>query len=430
VTRDALWRPAVVLAALAALLTIAARADFSGPDWRYFKDLTGPQATGFQVVTLDPEVLASAQPGLFDLRLIGEDSAEVPYQVQAQTEERRVEPVAARLYNLSRVPGKGTRFELDLGPGGAATTDITINTPSANFRYQVVVEGSNDARDWAVLRADGAIFDFTKDVSARSTTVNMPETRFRYLRVTVRDAGGPPLKVDGASAAREVSRPAERAGLKVLTTSIRQDPKRRATDVWLDLGYPRQPFDTVDVLFPDDNVKRRCEVCACDGPDRPALVASSVLFRYHTSTFTGEQTRLTFGEARGRYVIVSICNGDNPPLKVSGARLYGVPRSIVFSAGQGRRLRLFYGANARPPEYDLSEFLKLQPVATGTVLALAPQQENPAYRPPRQPWTEERPWLMWVIIAVAGLVIGGLIIRLMVGIGPPGEGTASGAASR
>ncbi len=49
-------------------------------------------------------------------------------------------------------------------------------------------------------------------------------------------------------------------------------------------------------------------------------------------------------------------------------------------------------------------------------LTLGSERENTTYRPPRKPWTEERPWLPWGVITLAVLVVGGMIVRMMSGL--------------
>jgi len=399
------------------LCAMHCRADFDAGAWRYVKTVSGPSETGFYALQLDREVLAHAQPSLADVRLVDAGGLERPCELRIASGQHSVEAVPAQMHNLSRVPGIGTRFELMLPTARELTSEVTIETPDRNFRYQVTVEGSADGRSWAVLRDDGAIFDFSEDVQARSTVVKLPQTTFRYLRVTIRDAAAEPVKVTGATVAREVVRPAQSVQMDV-TPRIQDDPQRNATDLFFDLGLPNQPFSEVALAFSNDNVRRSCEVSVQDPTTGQwRVVGSGLIFRYHTATFTGEQTRFSFLEARGQHVRVSVLNGDNQPLHVTGGSLSSIPRTFVFEWDPARPVRLFYGAAAGPPVYDLGAFLRYEQVEPKTGLALGPEQDNPDYRPPRGPWTEERPWLLWLVIGVAVLLVGGMIVRMMSQLG-------------
>lgn len=412
-------RTSVYIATFLLLTGVTARADFTAKDWRYYKELSEPPAPGFCALQLDPEVLGGARPDLADLRLITQQGTEQPYELRVAKAKQSIRPLSAKMYNLSRARGKGTRFELDLGASGELTTQITLQSPDRDFRYQVTVEGSTDSREWAVLRKGGAIFDFSGDVHACSTLVKVPETSFRYLRVTVHDSDAKPFTVNGASVERELKRPAKRIELRPVSMRIVEDSPRRATEVHLDLGHPRQFCDQAEIAFADDNVQRGCQVSVRDDSARDwSTCDAGVIFRYHTATFVGEQTRLSFPEMRGRYVHISVLNGDNTPLNIRGAKLYAMPRTLVFQWDPDQPVQLYYGANtARLPQYDLSTFLRLQQVQPRTGLSLGPQQDNPDYRLPPKPWTEQRPWLLWLVIAVAVITVGGMILRMMTKVG-------------
>lgn len=414
-----------VIAGVAGMMLLCAlhcSADFDPASWRYVRTVSGPSEAGFYALRLDHEVLAHAGTSLADLRLIGEDGAERPYELRVAAGEHTVEAVPAQMRNLSRVPGVGTRFELALPTARELTTEITIDTPDRNFRCQVTVEGGSGDGSWAVLRSDGAIFDFSEDVQARSTTVRLPQTTFRYLRVTIHDTDAQPIHVTGASVTREVMRPARLVAIPNITPRVQDDPQRKATDLVFDLGLPNQPFSEAAVTFSDDNVRRGCEVAVQDSESGQwRAVGSGVIFRYHTTTFTGEQTRFVFPEARGRQVRVSVLNGDDQPLHVTGGRLWSIPRTIVFEWDPARPVRLCYGAAAAPPSYDLGAFLRYQQVEPRTGLTLGAEQENPDYRAPREPWTEERPWLLWVVIGLAAFLVGAMIVRMMGQVGAAGD---------
>jgi len=403
---------------------LAAHGDFDARQWRYYKEISGVGAAGFYAVDLAPDVMARAQYQLADLRIISGEATEQPYEVRIDRGERTVAAVAAKVYHLSRVPAKGTRFELDLQTREKFIREITINTPDHDFRYQVAVEGSHDARNWAMLRDDGAIFDFSGDVRSRSTIVKLPETNFRYLRVTIRDTGEKPIEVTGAQVNKLLFRAARRVQISPVKERIELNAERNANEVYLDLGRAGQPFDEVEVAFSDDNVRRPCYVRISNAPEEAGwrTVASDVVFRYHTATFVGEHATMAIPETRSRYVRVSVLNFDDEPLNVTGVTLYGKPRTVVFEYKPETRVRLYYGSESvRSPRYDLSTFLRYEQLQPKTGLKLGAETNNEAYVGPRPPWTEVNSWLLWVVIAAAILVVGGMIVRLMAAVGAEHE---------
>jgi hypothetical protein len=106
-------------------------------------------------------------------------------------------------------------------------------------------------------------------------------------------------------------------------------------------------------------------------------------------------------------------NYDDPPLRSLPVRLFGRPRAVVFHHEPPHRYRLFYGqAQAPPPRYDLAQIFPYLSAQKFNPLALTETKPNPAFvepPPPRQPWTEEHPALLWAgllgVVAVLGLLL-------------------------
>lgn len=270
-----------------------------------------------------------------------------------------------------------------------------------------------------MLRSDGAIFDFSGDVHSRSTLVKLPATNYSLLRVSISDTENERLRVTGAEVDKLILRPARRVTIKPeqMVIDITEDNRNL---VELDLGSPGQPFDEVEVCFSGDNVRRPCHVATSNDPEAAGWdrIASDVIFRYHTTTFVGEHSTIAVPEMRSRYVRISVSNFDDEPLDVTDAKLCGKARSVVFRWDPKTPVWLYYGAEeARTPKYDLSTLLQYEQVEPKASLRLGPERESEAYARPKPPWTEANFWLLWVAMAVAIIVVGGMIVRMMAKVG-------------
>ncbi len=236
----------VVLSLLGAMFV---HADFDVRDWRHYREMSGPAEPGCYTLDLKAAVLTRAKPRLSDLRVITTNGKEKPFEVRTSRGRSGVKSVDAQMYHLSRVPDRGTRFELGIGRREELATEITINTPGQDFRCKATVEGSDD----------GVIFDFTGDVEARSTLVNLPATDFPLLRVTVYDTAADALKVTGVTVRDFVSRPARTVTFQPERMSAEVSRDKRNLVV-IDLGTPTHPYDQIEVYFTDENVRRLCHV--------------------------------------------------------------------------------------------------------------------------------------------------------------------------
>jgi hypothetical protein len=71
-------------------------------------------------------------------------------------------------------------------------------------------------------------------------------------------------------------------------------------------------------------------------------------------------------------------------------------------------LRLYFGnPKAQAPNYDFSRFLPatLVPEPSRAQWSSAGVQPNPTYVPEPKPWSERWPWLVYVVLGTASLVL-------------------------
>jgi hypothetical protein len=109
-----------------------------------------------------------------------------------------------------------------------------------------------------------------------------------------------------------------------------------------------------------------------------------------------------------------IHNGDDPPLKLSGARLQQHERRIYFDAPASGQLTLYYGdEKLTSPVYDYAKlFQQDKNVAAGQ---LGAEVANAGYtgRPDDRAWSERHPAVLWIAIIAAVAVLGALALRSM-----------------
>ena len=109
---------------------------------------------------------------------------------------------------------------------------------------------------------------------------------------------------------------------------------------------------------------------------------------------------------------VTVDNGDNPPLSISGVELLSVERRVYFDPQGKSLLKLYYGdSKLGSPVYDYARFFKADPAAARA--ELGPGTHNDAYggRPDDRPWSERHKAVLWVAMLLAVTVLGALAIR-------------------
>jgi hypothetical protein len=407
---------ALALAAVLAVVPASALAgarDEPPAAWKLRKPITLPSLVGpaFVEVMLDADVYREASATLADLRIRAGNGAEVGYVLRRH--ESTVEPRTRdfRLLDLVTTPGAETRLSLDLGraPGVHSRVRLTVADEAKNFRVPVRVETGADGRRWQVARAAGFIYAVEGESRAADTSVSYPPSTARWVRVTVGPAQGRPLPVKGAAVVFEA--PSERQEEPVAATLVgrSEDAERRSSVLVLDLG--RRPVNLVELDVADRNFHRVVTIEASDDRRQWRWVGSCAISAIETARVRERLTSTRFPDTRARYVRLRIENLDDRPLRVSGVRLAGVRRGLVFEAVPGHQYVLDYGHPRAPaPRYDVTRAL---PYLAGERLPVATLGAAAPLPPPAPaPWLEAQPFLLWGAMAVAVLALGLVLFRL------------------
>jgi len=394
-----------------------ASADFNLKDWTKWREIiANKDAPGdYALVELDGPVFAGAQTGLDDLRVVDERGVEVPSKVITQRDESREEERQIEILNPVLAPDGRYIFTLDLGADPQRHNRLSLETPSHNFTRLVTIEASSDQNAWALLRANGHILDFSRDREARFLTVDYPLSTLRYLRITIWNKKEKPVKITGAAVSFATEKTARLNPLAATFTDQGWDAKTRVSLLLLDLNFPNLPSTRLELQPAANNFHRRVEIEGSNDQKYWSRISSGEIFDIEIDEVKRQHWLLDYSEARFRYLRVKIFNYDDQPLKVGEARVYGYPRYLLFRREPGKSYRLFYSnPAAAAPRYDLeqlSPYLKLEQLA---MLKLAEERGNTDAGAQRkaEPWLERQPLWLWITLALATVVLGGLIYRL------------------
>jgi len=395
-------------------------ADFSLRDWQYIKAISLPtelQKEDLVEIIPDREVFAGSAAGLADLRIIADESSEVPYKLEVSQTERQRTSFPVSLRDKAYVPGSYTLFTADLGRQGIRHNEIEIQTPSTDFGRTATVETSNDGATWAKV-AEETIYDFAEKerrFTTRDTRVNYPDTTARYVRVKIADEGGGPIEIAGATVffsketlAREVHWPAS-------ILNINRDTKRRATLVELDLGTTGIPSYRMAVDVPEVNFYREVTVeMSTDREEWSIILSRSHIYNYNTPKFVGSNSVITYPKTNSRYLRLVIHDEDSPPLSVQSVDALSLWRRLVFSAEPQYSYQLYYGnMEARRPSYDIERFFPYLITEELPVAKLGDQTTNPDFVEKKPPVSERFPWLFPVVIAIAAVIVAIILFGII-----------------
>lgn len=391
-------------------------ADFTKSEWQFIKPVeTTPSGDGYLRVSVDGEVYRHSQRSLADLRLVDDLGKETPYSIYAQRESTTEESYEPKIFNRAILPGAYSTLTLDLEQDAESNT-LVLKTSSRNFKRRVEIAGSNDRKQWLVLKADGYIFDFSGDQKIHLTTIKYPDSKFRYLQIKVWNGKEEPLTIEGARLSRVKTTPARRTVRNVRLHSPQEDTKLKATLCVLDLSYENLPADLLTIDTPEANFSRMVEVQAGNDLKLWENAQQGDFYRFRTDKYSVEKKTLRFHEVRFRYLKLVVYNHDDPPLELAAFEVQGVEEDLVCRTEPGRSYSLYYGnQQAHAPRYDferLKNYLSLETIAR---VRLGNEIENDSFRPsgPKRPWTERQPVLFWGVLVLMVFGLGAYIVRLM-----------------
>ena len=373
---------------------------------RYFRDVKG-SGDHQQYVVADETVWQHARPDLADLRLFSNQN-EVPYAMSIERGSSETERKEVRILQPASVGGK-TQFFLDMS-GLTEYDHVQLRLNARNFVVKARVEGADDLHGakWATL-ADTILYDLSDDNLGGNTTLRLRLTAYKYLRITL-DGPVKPSEVESAWANIKEE---EKQVWRTIPAQPRQE--QQGKDTVFTFSVPKNvPVERLEFSIDPSQPNFRREVELQD--DRKIGVGSGEISRVHmvrhSQKIDFEQSNLDLRGIQPEILKVIVHNGDDPPLKINEVHLQQYQRRIYFTSASAQQL--YYGdEKLESPVYDYAKLFQKDPQATE--VQLGPEQNNSAYtgRPDERPWSEKHPWVLWVAVIGAVLILGAMALRSM-----------------
>jgi len=320
----------------------------------------------------------------------------------------KTEQKTVRVLQQSTVAGK-TQFLLDMS-GVSEYDRITLALGSKNYVAHARVEGQDDShgKQWANLGTT-TLFDLSDERLGHNSTLQIPVSTYKYLRVTV-DGFVKPADILGATAGIER---AQEAVWRDLSSEPTQTQEGR--DTVLTFAVPKNvPVERVMLAIDpaQGNFQREIEMQAGKESTTGVGKISRIHMQRNGEKIDVEQTWFTVRATSQAEFRAVIHNGDDAPLRIARARLQQYERRVYFDSDAGAPLVLYYGDDKlNAPVYDYAKLF--QSDGSAAQLPLGPEDANAVYtgRPDDRPWSERHPALLWAAILAAVAILGGIAVR-------------------
>lgn len=407
----------VILAVITLAVSVAAQTSLTL--WPYYVEVTSENSSpGIHEFMVPLAIFDKSGAELGDLRLFDSANREVPYAIRIRQDRDEVEEFQGSLFNESQVGGS-SEASVDLGEEPHEHNEVKIETSGSNFRRLVSIEGSDNGRDWRLLKDNGVLLSFTsQNNTVESNRVSYPASRYRYLRVrvqrdTLTDDRAP--QITGVTARMAVREKGQLATWSVPVPSYQLERNQGAhASTWtLDLGA-RAPCDRLTLLVDDQSFYRPFQVESLDDPQRVRLIASGTLTRH--SGDEGKPLVVFFDQEENvRKLRLQITDYSNQALTITSIQASAPARQLVYELKEpaSKPLRLYFGnASVPAPHYDFENELKSKLSAEPGHSTYGEVTDNPQYKPKPKPLTERVPWLIYLVLAVSSIALAFILWSL------------------
>lgn len=339
-------------------------------------------APGLVKLAVPAATYEAAQPGLADVRLIGPDGREIPYLQDAggalRTPTKTLTPGPVRTSSENGA----TRIQIETATS-EPLDEVELQTSAPYFLKAVHAEVSADGSTW---ESAGAAVPVFRQFGAEQLRVPLLGKPAAQVRLTFDDVRSRPAAFEVKLRTRS-AQGAATAPTPVTTRILRQEEFAGESVLTLELASAQVPLAELRLDVKDALFMRGVTVTVrefVEGALRERIIGGGTIYRVALDgSTTREQLSVPISDAPpSRELIVTVVNGDSPPLAVAGAEARMTPVSLRFLAPAAGGFALLSGnPQATAPHYDLSAFSGELRRAEATAAVAGPIEPTPNFAP-------------------------------------------------
>lgn len=389
---------------------------FSLTEWEYYKEIFVPDTLNeSNLISIHPDIdiFSNGSEKLRDIRIIDNNGLEIPYILDLAVGEYQKRLLHADLEHNRDVGGKYSTLTADLGSQGILHNRIEIDTPVPDFNRLGIVETSNDHKNWSMISERNLYsiqFDDLGHID-RQSGIDYPPTTSRYVRVRIADQDAGPLQIVGGQVLFVTSTSSQKKLNDISKFLSSQNDASKATTVEIDLGSNGLPSHQIVLEVSDDNFSRNVKVQVSeDSESWTTIEMASTIYSVRAPSFASHSLGISYEEQTSRYIRLIIDNGDNLPLNINAANVWGYERRFLFTANLQNNYRIYYGNRSiDAPSYDIKHIVHHLNLDDLPIVSIGPQFKNPHFD---SNLLDLNTWLTPVIIGITTLSLGLLLLNI------------------
>jgi hypothetical protein len=403
-----------VITSLGFMLFVCAISLGQMSEYHYKIGLTGVK-NDWHRIALPNSVFEELDTSLNDIRIFGitsrNDTLEVPYLLKIKSEEIKNTTVSFRKINESfNASGHFFTFEI---PSETPINLIKLDFEQQNFDWQVLLEGSQDNKEWFTISKDYRILSINNDLSSyQFSRISFPDSKYRYYRVFIETKDKPIL--NSATIDFKETKDADYQNYEISKFQSSRNSATKKTEIEITLK------ERVAVSFLKLNVEDSFDYY------RPITIQhltdsvqtekgwKSNYQMLSTNTLSSiEESSFRFKSRLLQKLKIIISDGDNEPLSINAAETKGYVHELLGRFTQPAEFFLVYG-NDKPikANYDIAKFENTIPKKSIELKLMEPQLIEKAATNTVSPLFENKLWL-WLIMGLIILVLGYFSLKMI-----------------
>jgi hypothetical protein len=374
------------------------------------RKLDNVSAKGYYSIPLSPEILAQMKSGTSDIRIFNiteKDTTEIPYLMRYYSSSVDEVEIPYERINDSYNQKCCSYLTLKLDKKQVVNR-IQLMIAENNFDKRVMVEGSNDNKQWFTIAEHLRIVRFKNGTENYTySQLEIPNSEYFYIRLKFDDDSSLPVTVENAYAYADKTTEGKYYSFKHNKLTQTENKKEKRSEVILE--YPMNyQFDYITLksdkgsdYYRNINIYKSIGTTHTEKGDIENWVAvgSGVIS-------SKENVRYFLYDTQTKKLKIEIVNYDDQPIKITDVTAYGTQIDLAAELPASGSLYLYYGKEGDEyPTYDLAHFQEKIPEQLKSVNYGTEEQKIISPEPPKDGLVTNKTWL-WVIMGVVIAIIG------------------------
>jgi hypothetical protein len=394
------------------LCTISTSLSAQQTSFKYKANLPKVDSAGYYRINLQPGLTSKAKMDLSDVRIVDADEKDIQNQVVAfiKAGDIPVYPSRDKWIEFCPVPINGRSDTSTVFVVGNTTGQpihsLKVYLKNTVVERHITLNGSDDLKQWFAIKENMPLgTSHPEDEKGEyEQDLEFPVSNYRYLKLIINNEHKSPLNILRAGISTYVPVATRFTAIPLKLNKV--DSANHITHLYIGFNEPTIINKLNITVALNAYFQREVNVYTNDAQHQ--LLTSKTLSNHDTEINLSVKTT---------GLDVQIVNNDNRPLQITKVDALQSQNYIVGYLEAGHKYELFLGDTAaKTPDYDIKYF-------SGKINTPLPElahnaiEANPIYKFAATKPAKQYPFLLWLSVGLAVVVLSVLTFRMAKEVG-------------